>query len=88
MVDRQDIISLYGWVADHYKSHKHEGIGMFLVGDLYVLCDSSTYVGKGFHAWKGQKDWVVDNWKYFPLPDVHTIFTTTGKTLYMWGDVI
>lgn len=88
MVDRHDIISLYGWVTDYYKSHKPEGIGMFLVGDLYVLCDSSHYVGMGFHAWKGQHNWVIDSWKYFPLSNVHMIFATNGKTLYMWGDVI
>ena len=61
---------------------------MYLLGDLYVLCDSHTCRGKGFHAWKGQKDWVVDYWKYFPLPNVHMIITTTGKTLYCWADVI
>lgn len=69
MVDRQDILFLYGWVVDYYKSHQPEGIGMFLLGDLHVLCDSHTYKGTGFHVWKGQKNWVVDYWKFFPLPN-------------------
>ena len=38
--------------------------------------------------WKGQKTWVVDYWKFFPLPNVHMIVTTTGKTLYCWADVL
>ena len=87
MVDRQDILSLYGWVVTYYKSHQPEGIGMFLLGDLHVLCDSHLFTGVGFHVWKGQKNWVVDTWKYFPLPDVYMIITTTGKTLYYWADV-
>lgn len=87
MVDRQDTLSLYGWVTEHYKYHKPEGIGMFLLGDLYVLCDSSHYVGKGFKAWRGQQNWTIASWKYFPLSNVHMVFTTNGKTLYMWGEV-
>ena len=88
MVDRQDILSLNGWVVDYYKSHQPKGIGMFFLGDLQVLCDSHTFKGTGFHVWKGQKDWVVDYWKFFPLPNVHMIVTTTSKTLYCWADVI
>jgi hypothetical protein len=88
MVDRQDILSLYGWVVDYYKSHQPEGIGMFVLGDLHVLCDSHLFKGTGFHVWKGQKNWVVDTWKYFPLPNVHMIITSTVKTLYCWADVI
>ena len=38
--------------------------------------------------WKGQKSWVVDYWKFFPLPNVHMIVLTTGKTLYCWADTI
>ena len=87
MVDRKDIISLYGWVVTYYQTHQPEGIGMFLLGDLQVLCDSHLFTGASFHVWKGQKNWVVDTWKYFPLPDVHMIITTTGKTLYCWADV-
>jgi hypothetical protein len=87
MVDRQDILSLYGWVITYYESRQPEGIGMFLLGDLQVLCDSHLFTGVSFHVWKGQKDWVVDTWKFFPLPNVHMIVTTTGKTLYCWADV-
>ena len=31
---------------------------------------------------------MVDYWKFFPLPNVHMITTTTGKTWYCWTDVI
>lgn len=31
MVDRQDILFLYGWVVDYYKSRQPEGIGMFFL---------------------------------------------------------
>ena len=60
---------------------------MFLLGDLYVLCDSSHYVGKGFKVWNGQQSWDVASWEYFPLSNVHMVFTMAGKVLYMWGDV-
>ena len=83
MVDRQYLIYLYGWVTEYYKSHTPEGVGMFLLGDLYVLCDSSHYVGKGFKAWSGHQFWNVASWKYFPLSNVHMVFTMDGNTLYM-----
>lgn len=89
MVDRQDILSLYGWVTTYYQTHVPEGIGMYLLGDLQILCDS--HAGNSvinFDVWKGQKTWVVDYWKFFPLPNVHMIVTTTGKTLYCWADVL
>ena len=89
MVDRQDILSLYGWVTTYYQSHVPEGLGMYLLGDLQILCDSHACNPViNFDVWKGQKTWVVDYWKFFPLPNVHMIVTTTGKTLYCWADVL
>ena len=61
MVDRQDILSLYDWVTTYYQTHSPEGIGMYLIGVLQILCDShSGNSGVKFDVWKGQKTWVVD----------------------------
>ena len=43
---------------------------------------------KGFKIWGDQKSWKVVNWKYYPLPHVHMIFTLKGKAIYMWEDLI
>lgn len=87
MVDKQDLLNLYGWVTTYYRSHKPQGASLFLLGDLYVLCDSSHHVGKGFKVWTGQQSWDVVSWQFFPLCNVHMVFTMTGKVLYMWADV-
>lgn len=79
MVDRQDLLNLYGWVTTYFKSHKPEGAGLFLLGDLYVLCDSSYHVGKGFKVWTGQHSWDVVSWQFFPLSNVHMVYTLSGK---------
>ena len=89
MVDKQDLLSLYDWVTKYYQTHSPDDIGMYLMGDLQILCDSyKGHSGIRFQAWKGQSTWVVDYWKFFPLPNVHMIVTTTGKTLYCWADVL
>ena len=92
MVDREDILPLYGLVTTYFttyfNTHEPKGFGLFLLGDLHVLNDSSYASGKGFHVWGDQKSWKIVNWKYYPLPHVHMIYTLKGKATYMWADVI
>lgn len=40
MVDKQDLLSLYDWVTKYYQTHSPDDIGMYLMGDLQILCDS------------------------------------------------
>ena len=34
LVDRQDLITLYGMVTRYYSTHTAEGVGLYLLGDL------------------------------------------------------
>nr|GEX86571.1 synaptobrevin, longin-like domain protein [Tanacetum cinerariifolium] len=40
MVDRQDLVTLYGLVVKYYENHHVAGVGLILWGDLQVLFDS------------------------------------------------
>nr|GEY36527.1 hypothetical protein [Tanacetum cinerariifolium] len=40
MVDRQDLLTLYGLVVKYYENHPVAGAGLILWGDLQVLFDS------------------------------------------------
>nr|GEU34946.1 hypothetical protein [Tanacetum cinerariifolium] len=40
MVDRQDLVKLYGLVVKYYENHSVAGAGLILWGDLQVLFDS------------------------------------------------
>ncbi|GJU51341.1 hypothetical protein Tco_1220896, partial [Tanacetum coccineum] len=40
MVDRQDLLKLYGMVVTYYENHVVAGAGLMLWGDLQVLIDS------------------------------------------------
>lgn len=53
-----------------------------------MKCGKVSKSGDIYEMWKGQKSWVIDYWKFFPLPNVHMIVLTTGKTLYCWADTI
>ncbi|GJY24536.1 hypothetical protein Tco_0398194 [Tanacetum coccineum] len=46
MVDRQDLLKLYGLVVKYYENHPVAGAGLVLWGDLQVLMDSQAG-GKG-----------------------------------------
>ena len=61
MVDRQDVIHLYGMVTEHFKTHESKGFGLFLLGDLHVLNDSSYASGKGFHVWGDKRSRKIVN---------------------------
>nr|GEX66546.1 retrovirus-related Pol polyprotein from transposon TNT 1-94 [Tanacetum cinerariifolium] len=47
MVDRQDLMKLYGLVVQYYKHHPAIGAGLLFWGDLQVLFDSQAG-GKGY----------------------------------------
>ncbi|GJV18635.1 hypothetical protein Tco_1367655 [Tanacetum coccineum] len=40
MVDRHDLLKLYGMVVKYYENHLVAGVGLMLWGDLQVLMDS------------------------------------------------
>ncbi|GKA09714.1 hypothetical protein Tco_0689147 [Tanacetum coccineum] len=44
MVDRQDLLKLYGMVVTYYENHPIAGVGLMLWGDLQVLMDSQEGV--------------------------------------------
>ncbi|GJT39913.1 anticodon-binding aminoacyl-tRNA synthetase, class 1a [Tanacetum coccineum] len=44
MVDRQDLLKLYGMVVTYYENHLVAGAGLMLWGDLQVLMDSQEGV--------------------------------------------
>nr|GEY83285.1 synaptobrevin, longin-like domain protein [Tanacetum cinerariifolium] len=52
MVDRQDLVKLYGLVVQYYETHPVAGAGLILWGDLQVLFDSHDE-GKGSCFWRG-----------------------------------
>ena len=53
------------------------------MGDLRVLFDSSTPTGAGYNVWKNNQKWKVQNWKFYPLPYIHVLETTTGIRVHM-----
>ena len=87
IVDRVDILHLYGWVTAYFESHETKDFGLILLGDLHMLYDSAYRKVKGFDVWKDHKSWKIVSWKYCPLPHVHMIYTLSGKVLYMWDDL-
>ncbi|GJW63595.1 hypothetical protein Tco_0115479 [Tanacetum coccineum] len=48
MVDRQDLLKLYGLVVKYYENHPVAGAGLVLWGDLQVLMDSQAQEGGRF----------------------------------------
>nr|GFB68321.1 hypothetical protein [Tanacetum cinerariifolium] len=42
MVDRQDLMKLYGLVVQYYENHPAAGVGLLFWGDLQVLFDSQA----------------------------------------------
>ncbi|GJT87693.1 hypothetical protein Tco_1069410 [Tanacetum coccineum] len=61
MVDRQDLLKLYGMVVKYYEKH-HAGAGLVLWGDLQVLIDSQEG-GKGSFVWSRQSHWQIRSWR-------------------------
>ncbi|GJV63717.1 hypothetical protein Tco_1474545 [Tanacetum coccineum] len=86
MVDRQDLLKLYGLVVKYYENHPVAGAGLVLWGDLQVLFDSQEG-GKGSFVWNHQQHWQIRSWRLYPLSNVHVLETVSGKVLYMFADV-
>ncbi|GKE77567.1 hypothetical protein Tco_1543687, partial [Tanacetum coccineum] len=86
MVDRQDLLKLYGLVVKYYENHPIVGDGLVLWGDLQVLIDSQED-GKGSFIWKNQHLWQIRSWRLYTLSNVHVLKTIFGEVLYMFADV-
>ncbi|GKA44559.1 hypothetical protein Tco_0737283 [Tanacetum coccineum] len=86
MVDRQDLLKLYGLVVKYYENHPVTGAGLMLWGDLQVLMDSQEG-GKGFSVWNHQSLWQISSWRLYTLSNVHVLETVSGEVLYMFADV-
>ncbi|GJS98935.1 hypothetical protein Tco_0820105 [Tanacetum coccineum] len=86
MVDRQDLLKLYGMVVTYYENRLVTGAGLMLWGDLQVLIDSQEG-GKGSSVWDNQSLWQIRSWRLYTLSNVHVLETVSGKVLYMFADV-
>ncbi|GJU80033.1 hypothetical protein Tco_1282398 [Tanacetum coccineum] len=86
MVDRQDLLKLYGMVVKYYENHPVVGAGLMLWGDLQVLIDSQEG-GKGSFVWNHQSLWQIRSWRLYTLSNVHVLETVSGEVLYMFVDV-
>ncbi|GKA08853.1 hypothetical protein Tco_0688184 [Tanacetum coccineum] len=86
MVDRQDLLKLYGMVVTYYENRLVTGAGLMLWGDLQVLIDSQEG-GKGSSVWNNQSLWQIRSWRLYTLSNVHVLETVSGKVLYMFADV-
>ncbi|GKD06433.1 hypothetical protein Tco_1181407 [Tanacetum coccineum] len=86
MVDRHDLLKLYGLVVKYYENHPVTGAGLMLWGDLQVLMDSQEG-GKGSSVWHHQSLWQISSWRLYTLSNVHVLETVSGEVLYMFADV-
>ncbi|GJS04351.1 hypothetical protein Tco_0320859 [Tanacetum coccineum] len=87
MVDRQDLLKLYGMVVTYYENRLVTGAGLMLWGDLQVLIDSQEG-GKGSFVWNHQSLWQIRSWRLYTLSNVHVLETVSGKVLYMFARCI
>jgi hypothetical protein len=86
LVDKQDLITLNGLVTQYYATHTPQGSGLYLLGDLQVLFDSQSSNGIGYSIWKNSHKWMVDTWRFYPLPNVHVVETKCGIRVCMFSD--
>nr|GEV80890.1 aminoacyl-tRNA synthetase, class 1a, anticodon-binding [Tanacetum cinerariifolium] len=80
MVDRQDLVKLYGLVVKYYENLSVFDVGLFLWSDLQVLFDSHKG-GKGSCVWQHQNLWEIKSWWLYTLSNVHS------DVLSMFADV-
>ncbi|GKB05767.1 ribonuclease H-like domain-containing protein [Tanacetum coccineum] len=85
MVDRHDLLKLYGMVVTIHEN-LCAGAGLMLWGDLQVLMDSQEG-GKGSFVWNNQSHWQIRSWRLYTLSNVHVLETVSGEVLYMFVDV-
>ncbi|GJX38158.1 hypothetical protein Tco_0251461 [Tanacetum coccineum] len=86
MVDRQDLLKLYGLMVKYYENHLVAGPRLMLWGDLQVLMHSQAG-GKGSLVWNHQSHWQIQSWRLYTLSNVHVLETISGEVLYMFSDV-
>nr|GEV60576.1 ribonuclease H-like domain, reverse transcriptase, RNA-dependent DNA polymerase [Tanacetum cinerariifolium] len=86
LVDRQDLVKLYGLVVQYYEHHPAAGAGLLFWGDLQVLFDSQAG-GKGSSVWQNQHLWEIQSWQLYTLSNVHVLETISGEVLSMFADV-
>nr|GEV31240.1 synaptobrevin, longin-like domain protein [Tanacetum cinerariifolium] len=86
LVDRQDLMKLYGLVVQYYKHHPAAGAGLLFWGDLQVLFGSQAG-GKGSCVWNNQSQWEIRSWRLYTLSNVHVLETISGAVLSMFTDV-
>nr|GEW56621.1 ATP-dependent DNA helicase PIF1-like [Tanacetum cinerariifolium] len=86
MVDRQDLLTLYGLVVKYYVNHPVAGAGLILWGDLQVLF-ASQEGGKASFVWQHQHLWQIRSWRLYTLSNVHVLETVSGEVVYMFADV-
>lgn len=85
LVDRQDLLALYGYVVAHYRHQTATGVGLILWGDLKVLMDSIVG-GTTVYVWKTQDNWQVRSWRLYTPSNVHVVETMDGRVMYMFVD--
>ena len=83
-MDHQDLVTLNELVKKYYATHTPTGAGLYLLGDLQVLMDSSTPNGAGYDVWKNNQRWKVQSWKFYPMPYFHVLETTSGLRVIMF----
>nr|GEV98672.1 aminoacyl-tRNA synthetase, class 1a, anticodon-binding [Tanacetum cinerariifolium] len=86
MVDRQDLMKLYGLLVQYYEHHPATSAGLLFWGDLQVLFDSQAG-GKGFCVWQNQHLWEIRSWRLYTLLNVHVLETVSGEVLSMFTNV-
>nr|GEV43150.1 hypothetical protein [Tanacetum cinerariifolium] len=86
MVDRQDLVKLYGLVVKYYENNPVAGAGLILWGDLQVLFDSHER-GQGSVVWHNQHLWRIRSWRLYTLSNVHVLETIFGEVVFMFADV-
>lgn len=86
LVDHQDLLTLYDLVTKYYANHTLEGVGLYLLGDLQVLMDSESSTGSGYVVWNNNHRWKVLSWRFYPVPYVHVLETTSGIRVAMFID--
>nr|GEY62046.1 aminoacyl-tRNA synthetase, class 1a, anticodon-binding [Tanacetum cinerariifolium] len=86
MVDRHDLVKLYGLVVQYYETHPVAGAGLILWGDLQVLFDSHDG-GNGSCVWQHQHMWEIRSWRLYTISNVHILEIVYGEVLYMFADV-
>nr|GEX82048.1 hypothetical protein [Tanacetum cinerariifolium] len=86
MVDRHELVKLYGLVVQYYETHHVVGAGLLLWGDLQVLFDSHEG-GKGSCVWQHQHLCEIRSWMIYTLSNVYILETISGEVSSMFANV-